>query len=85
MNNQEQNQLALDFQKTFDTGSGKQVLANLKKITQDELSVIPIDNNGRIDIHAVMRNEGKRFVMIYIERMLKKNVNEERQIEAKSY
>lgn len=81
---EEHNRLILDFQKTFDTDSGKRVLEALRKRARMDVSVIPLDHNGHIDIYQVMRNEGQKAMMIHIDYMLTKSINKERQEEARS-
>jgi hypothetical protein len=39
-------------------------------------SVVPLDHQGRIDPYAVMRNEGKKVVIIHIENQINKTFEE---------
>ena len=82
MERSEQNQLALHFQKVSDTESGKIVFEALRKFAKEDVSILPLDNLGRIDPYMVVRNEGKRAVWVYTDTMLKKNINEEKVKEA---
>jgi hypothetical protein len=45
-------------------------------------SVVPVDSQGRIDPYEVMRNEGKRAVIIHIEKQLIKTDNQVKQKKA---
>jgi hypothetical protein len=44
----------------------------MKKLAGFNNSVVPVDNHGRIDPYEVMRNEGKRAVIVHIEKQLNK-------------
>ena len=68
----------MDFQKTFDTPFGKRVLENLSKVCGEE-SPSYIDQNPYGTAYA----EGKRAIILYIKKKLKKSVVEERQQTAK--
>ncbi len=81
--NKDEKQRIRDFIDTFSSESGKRVLAHLKKFTQFDISAIPTDSMGRIDISAVMRNEGKRSVIIHIKTILAKNPYLKKQEKAK--
>ena len=72
-------QLILDYKNAFETEGGKRVLADLKILSKFDFAVSPIDNQGRIDPYMVLRNEGKRAVIIHIERKIKDNPNEDKQ------
>jgi len=74
---------ALDFQKTFDTDSGKRVRKLLKDFTGFGVAKVPVDESGRLDPYELARQEGKRSVMCHIEALLDKNVNEIKQESAK--
>ncbi len=77
-------QLMMDFQNTLGSEQGVRVMESLKDFVKYNLSIVPMDNNGRIDINAVMRNEGKRAVITYIMAMLGKDPYKEKQQKAKS-
>jgi len=70
-------QLALDFQKTFDTDSGKRTLERLSKLCKENKPTY-VDHNAL----GTAYNEGQRSVMLHIRSMLAKSVAEERQKEA---
>jgi len=70
-------QLIIDYQETFNAESGKRVLADMKKKANYNFAVVPKDNLGHTDIYEVMRNEGKRSVIVHIESMLQKDPNKE--------
>ena len=76
-------QLIMDYQ-MFKAPGGERVLSELKEFTRFNTSVIPLDNNGRVDIYMVMRNEGQRSLIYHIERMLDKKPGEEKQLKARS-
>lgn len=80
---QEAKQLILDYKFVFSSEEGKRVLADLKKLAKLNLSIVPHDQQGRIDPMAVMRNEGQRSVLVHIYRMLEKDPYEVRQKFAK--
>ncbi len=75
-------QSMMDFQNTFGSEEGKRVLESLKDMAKYNLAIVPYDNNSRIDINAVMRNEGKRAVITHIEAMLGKDPYKEKQQKA---
>lgn len=77
-------QLIMDFQNTFTSEGGKRVLEALKKRANSEVVVMPLDNNGRVDICQVMQNNGMRAIVTYIEGMLAKDPHKEKQTEARS-
>ena len=51
-------------------------MEDLKKLARMNKSVVPVDNQGRIDPYEVMRNEGKRAVIVHIEEQLNKTFEE---------
>lgn len=63
---EEEIQLYVDYKELFGSERGKRVLENLTKVFNFGKSIVPRDNNGRIDIFEVMRNEGKRAVIVHI-------------------
>lgn len=79
----EQKQLIMDFQNAFTSEGGKRVFAKLIKETKADFCIVPHDNLGRIDAFEIMRNEGRRSVIVYIRRMLKKDPYQEIQKVAK--
>jgi hypothetical protein len=68
--------LALDYKQTYGTDSGKRVYEHMKRMTNFNIGVVPLDNNGKIDPYEVMRQEGMRSVIIGIETMLNKDPDE---------
>lgn len=78
----EERQLYIDFKELFGSDRGKRVLANLRKVFNFDVSVIPRDNIGRTDIYEVLRNEGKRTVIIYILHKKNADLDEAKQKEA---
>lgn len=75
-------QLKMDYLETFTSPAGKRVLADLRRLSHFDLSIIPTGNDGHIDVYNVMRNEGMRAVLIHILRKIEP-VEIERQTEAK--
>ena len=53
---------ALDFQKAFDTDSGKRVRKLLRDFTGYGVAKVPQDSTGRLDPYELARQEGKRSV-----------------------
>ncbi len=75
-------QLVMDYKRTFETLEGKRVLANLRKISRFDLSVIPTGNDGHTDIYEVMRNEGQRSVVLHILKKIETDLSKPKQTEA---
>jgi len=65
-------ELAKAFQGVFQTQNGELVLKELKKLASFNSTTVPVDSQGRIDPYEVMRNEGKRAVIVHIEKQLTK-------------
>ena len=65
----------LEAQKCLDTPGGKILYQMLMKFTRADSAVIPIDANRRIDPLMVMRNEGRRSVLVYIAELKNKSLN----------
>jgi len=80
---QEAKQLIMDYRFTFGSDEGKRVLADIERLAKFNLSIVPLDQQGRIDPMAVMRNEGQRSVLVHIYRKLKQDPNEKKQKVAK--
>lgn len=79
----EAKQLIKDYNFVFTSEEGKRVLENLRGLSNMDHSVIPRDQQGRIDPMAVVRSEGQRSVVVHIYRKLGKDPYEERQKVAK--
>lgn len=75
-------QLIRDYKFTFGSPEGKRVLENLRKLANYDLSIVPTDNNGQVDIYQVMKNEGQRAVVIHILRKISTDLGEPKQTEA---
>lgn len=75
-------QLIRDYKYTFGSPDGKRVLEDLKRLANYDLVLVPLDNNGRIDSHQVMRNEGNREVVVHILRKIKTDLGKPKQTEA---
>ena len=75
-------QLIRDYKYTFGSPDGKRVLEDLKRLANYDLVLVPLDNNGRIDSHQVMRNEGNREVVVHILRKIKVDLSKPKQTEA---
>ena len=78
----EKEQLIRDYKYTFGSPDGKTVLEDLKRLANYDLVLVPLDNNGRIDSHQVMRNEGNREVVVHILRKIKVDLGKPKQTEA---
>jgi len=66
-------QLVMDFRQTFDTAHGERVLASLSDIGfENKVTFVQNDPTGSAF------NEGKRFVMLHIRRMMAVDPNIER-------
>lgn len=76
-------QLIKDYNFIFSLEEGKRVLADMKRLSKFDYSIIPLDQQGRIDPMAVMRSEGQRSVIVHIYTKLGKDPYEERQKIAK--
>jgi hypothetical protein len=72
-------EIALMFQSVFAKPDGMIVLKELKKLAQSDKVIVPLDNQGRIDPLEVMRNEGKRAMIMHIEKQINKTFNEPKQ------
>ncbi len=68
-------EIALTFQSVFSKPDGMIVLKELKKLAQSDRAIVPLDSLGRIDPYEVMRNEGKRAVIVHIEEQINKTFN----------
>ncbi len=66
---EKQRQLIIDY-KFFETKAGQNVLADLKRRSNFNYSVVPKGSDGHIDPLAMARNEGQRSIVVHIERML---------------
>lgn len=81
-------QLISDYHQTFDTPAGKNVLSHMKKLAHYNMAYFPhtkilVDGQveaGVTDIYEVCREEGKRAVIVHIERWLNKDPNEKKGI-----
>lgn len=80
---QEAKQLIIDYKFVFGSDEGKRVLKDIEQLAQFNYSIIPLDQQGRIDPMAVMRREGQRSVLVHIYRKLEKDPNEPKQKVAK--
>ncbi len=78
----EKKQLTMDYKQTFDSPEGKRVVDNLRKISKFDLSVLPIGKDDHIDIHAIMRYEGQRSVVLHILKKIEEDLDKPKQIEA---
>ena len=65
-------ELAQTYQAVFESPNGLLILADLKKLSKFNDAIVPVDSQGRIDPYEVMRNEGKRAVMVHIEKQINK-------------
>jgi hypothetical protein len=74
----------MDFQNTFTSEGGKRTLLALRDRAKSEVVMTPLDNIGRVDIYEVASYNGKRSMITYIDSMLAKNPNIEKQTEARS-
>lgn len=63
------------YKECFGTDSGKWVLDDLRRKFNFDLSVIPKDNHGMTDIYEVLRNEGKRSVILHILKCVNKDLD----------
>jgi hypothetical protein len=68
-------QLAILYKEVFGTVSGQLVIEDLRRVFNFDLSIVPRDNNGRIDELEVMRNEGKRSVILHILKTVAKDLD----------
>ena len=59
-----------DIQMTFGTPHGERVLARLKKLAGYDAAKVPIGNDGHLDVHELVRNEGQRSVVVHIVRQM---------------
>jgi hypothetical protein len=70
-------QLAILYKEVFGTVSGQKVIEDLRRVFNFDLSVVPRDDNGRIDELEVMRNEGKRSVILHILKTVAKDLDKQ--------
>ncbi len=80
---EEARKLATNYYELFSSEQGKEVLNDLIKMTKSEMCIVPFDNEGRLDVNQMVRNEGKRAVITYIKGMMSKDVTKDKQIKAK--
>ena len=69
-------EMALTFQAVFESPNGKVVLKELKRLAGSDVVIVPKDAFGRTDPYEVMRNEGKRAVVVHIESQMNKTFNQ---------
>jgi len=75
-------QLTRDYKYTFGSPDSERVVKDLKGLANYDLVLVPLDNNGRIDSHQVMFNEGQRSVIVHILRKIKVDLGKPKQTEA---
>ena len=66
-------QLTQDYKETFGSVHGRWVLDNLKMLSHFNTAFVPKGNDGHVDAFEMCREEGKRSVIVHIERMLNKD------------
>jgi hypothetical protein len=81
--NDEQKQLLIDYKGCFATEAGMRVLADLAKLANLDHSVKRLDNQGRLDPFAMMRDEGQRSVVRHIYSKVNKDPYQPKQKKAK--
>ncbi len=64
-------QLKIDYQSAFNTEGGKRVWDDLKKHSSYATPIHPRDNNGKIDVNALLLEEGSRNLFLFIVKRLK--------------
>ena len=75
----EHKQMVMDYLNTFESEHGKRVLAHLKKLAgYNTVRKPPKDSTGKLDALMMVYNEAQRAVIVYIEAMLAKDLNEKR-------
>ena len=75
-------QNVMDYKYVFTSPEGQRVLEDLKRAMSFNSALIPMGVDNHIDVYEVMRNEGKRAVIIYIERKLNIDLKKPEQREA---
>jgi hypothetical protein len=80
----EERQVYIDFKEAFGSIHGQRVLENLKKTFYFYESPKPKGVDGHTDIYEVMRCEGKRAVINYILKKVNADLDETKQITAKT-
>jgi len=68
----EQKQLLISYNETFNGPHGKRVLKDLRTHSHFNYAIVPKDSTGRIDVSEVLRREGQRSVIIHIIRQMEK-------------
>ena len=68
----QEKQLRIDYNETFNSEHGKKVLENLKKITSYDIVIWKRDTLGRIDPYDVTIRAAKRTVVNHIIRQMDK-------------
>ncbi len=71
--------LIIDYQSVFGSEAGKAVLADLTKRAP---MFGGLDVKGGVDVNALLVNQGRSDVLLYIYKMLKKNPYSEREEQA---
>jgi len=71
--------LTIDYQTVFGTPAGQNVLADL---TKKAPLFGGLDVKGGVDVNALLVNQGRSDVILYIYKMLKKNPYSEREEKA---
>jgi len=74
---EKQERLNKAYWSVFNSDDGQLILEDLRRLSNYDLSVCPVGNDGHTDIYDVMRNEGKRAVVVHIIR--KTQIKEKRQ------
>ncbi len=64
-------QLKMDYQITFNTEAGKRVLQDIRKHSSYDNPIHPRDKDKRIDVNALLMEEGTRNLFIFILKRLK--------------
>ncbi len=76
----EQKQLLISYNETFNGPHGKRVLKDLMTITNFNFSNAPKtrmfngDPQGQLDVNEIVRREGQRSVIIHIIRQIEKKL-----------
>ena len=76
---EEYRQLLRDYRTAFNTEAGSRVLKDLTRLSSVGSTTIMYDVNGQIDVNSVLLNEGRRSLMLDIQRKLNTDPDEKKQ------
>lgn len=80
--NKDEKQKIIDYQQTFTPEAGKRVLDDLKKRSKVLLAIVPMGNDGKLDLGMLAYQSGQRSLLVHIYAQLRKDPYEVKQTRA---